>query len=183
MAATLHESHINYGHADPTSLHMCVKTQLTAISTCYCHVWATNKYALQMEYICHMCRYETNYVLLQLTVCRCILSSPWYTSTSHYWHMLLKKYACHIAYISHFTATVIYIYTPQYYTYKGNNKTNLCLPHYCCNTVTIVTLDKIESIQNVHISSMYIVTHLWSIGSSIMVCIGHTISIPPVYIC
>ena len=74
---------------------------------------ARNKYSPLMLHLCHICKLPVvqiwdncSYIYLISTHCnRKCNQEHCHTKNSHYWHMHLDKYACHIANMSHCTNT------------------------------------------------------------------------------
>ena len=120
---------------------MCKNTSNCNIYlTYYCHICASNKYTPQIPHICHIYKLDHVHItqLCQFKYPKCTHQNQqcdheqWYTHISHYWHMPLKKYVCHIIYIyvcvSHCTTTIVYIEISH--TNQKTTNDNFILPCY-----------------------------------------------------
>ena len=118
MTTTLQMSHTAITlnrHIDPTFLHKSTRIRFYIYLTCYCYVWANNKYALLIPHIGHICKL-LHIEIRQLCQNICLICTysnqecdhtHWYAYISHYWHMPLNKYAWHTAKISPFNTTTL----------------------------------------------------------------------------
>ena len=110
-----------------TSKILKIKIKSYSYLQYFCHICAINKYAPQIPHVYHICQLvhvqiSDNFVNIYLISTdhnqKCH-HKHWYTYISHYWHMPLNKYTCHIWYMDptaltpYTTCRPIWLHTSQ----------------------------------------------------------------------